>query len=133
MIVCAHIFSERNPLWEEAESRIRLSLEGKGIRVESGINKDIAIRTPEWKYVLRLSEKRMERISWFQTLIGKRADIPEAELYDLKKDPGEIENVIGEHPDIALSLRAELEEWHKKMLEVSPKTIEHVRWLQPYF
>lgn len=75
----------------------------------------------------------MERISWFQTLIGKRADIPEAELYDLKKDPGEIENVIGEHPDIALSLRAELEEWHKKMLEVSPKTIEHVRWLQPYF
>ena len=101
--------------------------------MESGINKDIAIRTPEWKYVLRLSEKRMERISWFQTLIGKRADIPEAELYDLKKDPGEIENVIGEHPDIALSLRAELEEWHKKMLEVSPKTIEHVRWLQPYF
>jgi arylsulfatase len=34
-----------------------------------------------------------------------------AELYDLKADPGESKNVIAEHPEVVASLRANYEKW----------------------
>ncbi len=36
-----------------------------------------------------------------------------AELYDLKADPGETKNVIAEHPEVAAKLRATYEQWWK--------------------
>ena len=36
-----------------------------------------------------------------------------AELYDLKADPGEKTNVIADHPDVVATLRASYEQWWK--------------------
>lgn len=127
------IFTERNPLWEEAHKGIRTSLENSGIKVVSGKNKDIAIRTPEWKYILRTARDRVERISWWKTLTGKPVVVPEAELYDLISDPGETNNVIDMRPDVAASLRTELEDWYKEISADAPPKVERVQEIQPYF
>ncbi len=39
-----------------------------------------------------------------------------AELYDLKTDPGETKNVIAEHPEVVASLRAAYDLWWSEML-----------------
>ncbi|HEY2159037.1 MAG TPA: sulfatase-like hydrolase/transferase, partial [Isosphaeraceae bacterium] len=39
-----------------------------------------------------------------------------AELYDLKEDPGESKNVIAEHPDVAVRLRSAYDAWWRDVL-----------------
>ncbi len=39
-----------------------------------------------------------------------------AELYDLKADPGETKNVLAEHPEVAASLRAAYDRWWSEIL-----------------
>jgi arylsulfatase A-like enzyme len=131
-VVSNEIFTERNPLWEEAHLGIRNSLTERGISVVSGKYNDIAIRTTQWKYILRLSKNRMQQISWWQTVTGKTLHFPSAELYDLKNDPLETKNVIEMHPEIASDLRKKLEAWYTKISTDSSK-IEHKVELQPYF
>ncbi len=126
------IFLERNPLWEEAPKNLRDWLKEKGIEVQSGIHKDIAIRTTNWLYISRLSSKRLSEISWWQEISGKKINFPEEELYDLKNDPQETKNVINRYPETAKILREELNKWHKKSSSGSAKT-ETDEILQPYF
>ncbi len=126
------IFLERNPLWEEAILQLRDLLKAKGIKVVSGIYKDIAIRTTGWKYILRLSADRMKQISWWQSLTGENFSFPEAELYDLKNDPGETKNVISSNPEVAKSLKGRLDAWYMRIASDSAKTEEKGQ-LQPYF
>ncbi len=38
------------------------------------------------------------------------------ELFDIKNDPGEINNLIGEHPEIARAMRGELDRWWAAVL-----------------
>lgn len=125
------VFIERNPLWEE--SGIRNVLEAKGIRIISGIYKDIAIRTSRWKYILRTSQKRMQEISWWQTLIKNPINFPQAELYDLINDPLETKNIINKYPKEADILRKKLDNWFAKISTISSKKIEHKGLTQPYF
>lgn len=127
------IFIERSPLWEEAISSIRWILEGRGIKVISGQYKDIAIRTSEWKYILRLSQKRMEEVSWWKTLTGQPMNIPEAELYNIIDDPLETQNVIDKYPKEGEILRKKLEDWFAGISSAAPAHIDTEGTIQPYF
>jgi hypothetical protein len=48
------------------------------------------VRTREWKYLRRGDHE---------------------ELYDLARDPGESNNVVATHPQVAATLREQLETW----------------------
>ncbi|MSS69920.1 MAG: DUF4976 domain-containing protein [Candidatus Latescibacteria bacterium] len=56
-----------------------------------------SMRTPAWKFI---------------RTVGPSTDV--SELYSLKEDPGERQNVVSEYPDVAQKMRAELERWIKK-------------------
>ncbi len=57
------------------------------------------IRTDRWKYVVYSATKRDP------TLVDGRQDV---ELYDLERDPYELDNIAGQRPDVSRRLRAEL-------------------------
>ena len=128
----SQVFMERNPLWEET-TQVRPKVEEQGINVGEDRHKDIAIRTPKWKYIWRMSAKQMEKISWWQIASGKKIDFPEAELYDLENDPFETRNVLDKHPNEAADLRKRLEAWWADTSKKSPKNVEIKSVIQPYF
>lgn len=127
------VFMERIPLWEEADLILRKSLEERGITVKSGKYGDIAIRTPEWKFILRTAREREEKVSWWSTLTGKPVKIPEAELYNLADDPLETQNVINQYPEEAGALRKKLEDWRARISPNAPSHSEIKEYIQPYF
>lgn len=51
----------------------------------------------------------------YKLVIPENSEIPE--LYDLKKDPGEKNNVIKEHPQVAKSMEKEIKAWMKSCME----------------
>lgn len=126
-------FIERSPLWEEAHLGIRDFLKGIGVGFDGEEYKDIAIRTPKYKYILRISKERLERISWWGVLTGQNMMIPEAELYNLSSDPLEIKNVINQYPDEAVKLRKRLEEWFAGISTSLPPKVDSEQEIQPYF
>lgn len=126
------VFMERVPLWEEADLTLRKSLEARGIKVMSGKDKDIAIRTTEWKYILRLSRAREEEVSWWATLTGKPVHVPEAELYNLADDPMETLNVISQYPEEVKALRTRVEDWFENISSGAPEPGLQ-SYIQPYF
>ncbi|MEK7134519.1 MAG: sulfatase [Patescibacteria group bacterium] len=127
------VFIERNPLWEEAALEVMFPLKMRGINVVSGQYKDIAIRTPEWKYILRLSKERVEEISWWKALTGQPINIPEEEMYNLIDDPMETQNVADRYPEERRMLRKKLEKWYEEVSAGSPQKIELIKKIQPYF
>jgi hypothetical protein len=127
------IFMERSPLWEQAELSIRELWKERGVIVSSTHDKDIAIRTDRWKFILRLSKDEQEKISWWKYITNQPVTIPEAELYDLEHDPGEKKNVISDFPVVAEDLRAQLTKWYADIKLTEPKTEKNTNQLQPYF
>lgn len=73
----------------------------------------IAIRTNEWKLILRERRELLEEISWWNFISGIRFPVPEVELYDLRKDPMEQKNVAAEHPRVVAELKAKLLAWNE--------------------
>lgn len=61
-----------------------------------------AIRTPEWKLI-----KTLEKAFW---------ETPEIELYNMKDDPDETENLASEMPEVVDELELRMERWKRKML-----------------
>ncbi len=72
---------------------------------------DIAVRTNEWKLILRKCPELLDRVSWWKFITGSRHDVEPVELYDLKHDPTEQTNVAAKHPDIVLKLKQQLLSW----------------------
>ncbi|MDD5760021.1 MAG: sulfatase [Desulfobulbaceae bacterium] len=72
---------------------------------------DIAIRTNEWKLVLRKNKELLDEVSWWNFISGKKHQIDTIELYDLGKDPLEKVNVATAHPDIVSKLQGKLITW----------------------
>ncbi len=72
---------------------------------------DIAIRTNDWKLIVRKNRKLLESVSWWGFITGKSRPVDELELYDLKTDPQEKRNVAGERPEVVARLKARLLEW----------------------
>ncbi len=72
---------------------------------------DIALRTNEWKLILRRDRRLLEDISWWSFVSRSKVKIDEIELYDLKRDPLEQKNVASERPDVAARLKERLLAW----------------------
>lgn len=72
---------------------------------------DIAIRTNQWKLIVRKDPRQLERVSWPGFITGKRYPSVDMELYDLVADPRETRNVVAENPQVAAQLKAKLMAW----------------------
>ncbi|MDA8430765.1 MAG: sulfatase [Geobacteraceae bacterium] len=72
---------------------------------------DIAIRTNQWKLILRKNPKLLDKVSWPKFITGKPRPIANVELYDLVADPLETRNVVAEYPKVAADLKARLMAW----------------------
>jgi arylsulfatase A-like enzyme len=76
---------------------------------------DIAIRSNDWKLILRKNRNLLRKVSWQGFLAGREPEIPEVELYDLKNDPGETTNVALANPEVVARLREKLLTWDREM------------------
>lgn len=76
---------------------------------------DIAIRSNEWKLVLRKNKKLLEQVSWWGFITGRKQPVEDVELYDLKNDPLEKKNVAWSNPDVAAKLKSRLLAWDASM------------------
>ena len=72
---------------------------------------DIAIRTKQWKLILRKEPRLAEKVSWYGYITGFPIGFTELELYDIIKDPNQRINVAAQFPDVVTLLKAKLLEW----------------------
>ncbi len=72
---------------------------------------DIAIRSNQWKLIVRKHHALLNKVSWWSYITGQARDVPEMELYDLVKDPGEKANVVAQHPAEVALLKEKLLKW----------------------
>jgi len=129
----AKVFIDRLPWWEYTLSRWYLEMqsvtgkeftkaETKGLleyqqKLKESFSQlgyppgDIAVRTLEWKLVLRKNRALLEKLSWWGFITGQPQQQAEVELFDLKKDPLEKVNVAGKYPEIVAELKKSLLEW----------------------
>ncbi|MDF1554259.1 MAG: sulfatase [Deferrisomatales bacterium] len=82
-----------------------------------------AIRTNEWKLILRNNKEVLEKTSWWSFVSGSSVEVREVELYDLKNDPHEVDNVAGKHPDVVQRLKKQLLEWDAAMQSLAKKGV----------
>jgi arylsulfatase A-like enzyme len=137
-----YVFIDRMPWWEYTLSKWYLELQnasgGQFAPVEESRLKeyqqllqknfselgyppgDIAIRSNDWKLVLRKNRDILEKVSWWRFITSTPLQIPEMELYDLKNDPGENRNVAKEFPEIAARLKRKLIEWDESVEKQKP-------------
>lgn len=78
---------------------------------------DITIRTNEWKLIYRNDPEILEKISMWSILINQSISVPKLELYNLKEDPYEKNNLINEEPEIAMKLQKKLFDWNDSITE----------------
>ncbi len=72
---------------------------------------DIAIRTKQWKMILRKDPRLLEKVSWYGYITGQTLQYGDIELYDIVADPNERTNVAAKNPEVARSLKTKLMEW----------------------
>jgi len=81
----------------------------------------IAIRTNEWKLILRQRRELLETISWWHFISGQKFPVDAVELYNLADDPLEQKNVAEDHPQVVAQLKRKLLEWDA----TNPKPLPH--------
>lgn len=121
----SEVFISRTPLWESVLSYAFGSL-GRKFREEDDKTHyyDTAVRNQEWKLIHRLSRGAQLKYSWWGWVTGTPVKLPEYELYNIKSDPLERENLYTEmseknNPDI-IKLKGKLNLWEEKMKEAMP-------------
>jgi hypothetical protein len=72
---------------------------------------DIAVRSKEWKLILRKNRELLEKVSWWRFITDTLQPVEALELYDLINDPGEKLNVAKKYPDVVNRLKGKLQEW----------------------
>jgi arylsulfatase A-like enzyme len=72
---------------------------------------DVAIRTKQWKLILRKSPRLLEKVSWYGFITGSPLQYGDVELYDIIADPLEQKNMAAQNPKIADALKAKLLQW----------------------
>jgi len=127
------VFIDRLPWWEYTLSSWYLEMQGaqgkefspmetEKLAVYSRLLKDnlanlgyppgdIAVRTPQWKLIVRKNRQLLEKLSWWGFITGTPRKFPDLELYDLNSDPLETTNVAEKHPEVVDRLKKELLEW----------------------
>jgi arylsulfatase A-like enzyme len=94
---------------------------------------DIAVRTNEWKLIIRKNRNLLEKVSWWRFITGSKQAVEDVALYDLKNDPLEKKNVAGERPEVVAVLRARLLEWDASVERQKARyTKEEKRLIIPY-
>ena len=73
--------------------------------VEQNLNNTLAIINGEWKYLEPSDKPAIE--GWTKTELG---NAPKPQLYNLKEDPSEKNNVAGQNPEKVKELSALLKE-----------------------
>lgn len=112
----------------EYRDRLRGAFDGLGYPPA-----DIALRTPEWKLVVRKDPRLLEKVSWWGFITGRAPAVPAEELYDLAADPRELRNVAAQRPDVASRLRERLLAWDRAMEERrAPYGTERGQGVIPY-
>ena len=77
---------------------------GRDFVVQQNLQNNLAITDGEWKYIPAAKGAAINKQT--NTELG---NLPKKDqLYNLKSDPGERENVVDAHPDLAEKLRAKL-------------------------
>jgi len=84
----------------------------------------IAIRTNEWKLILRDRHDLLEHISWWNFVSGQKFPVEPLALYNLQNDPMEQKNVAKDHPEIVAKLKAKLLEWDATNPKPLPRSKE---------
>jgi arylsulfatase A-like enzyme len=128
-----YVYIDRMPWWEYTLSKWYLELqsasggesapaEGQKLKEYQQLLKasfdalgyppgDIAIRSSDWKLILRKNRGLLEKVSWWRFITSLPLTVAEEELYDLKNDPGETRNVAREQPEVVARLKEKLLEW----------------------
>jgi arylsulfatase A-like enzyme len=128
-----YVFIDRLPWWEYTLSKWYLELQNASggqfapaeearlkeyqQLLQSNFDKlgyppgDIAIRSNDWKLILRKNRAILEKVSWWRFVTDRVQPVEELELYDLKNDPGENKNLAREQPEVAARLKDKLLEW----------------------
>ncbi len=78
---------------------------------------DIAIRTKEWKLILRKDKTLLDQVSWWRFISGSTQETVAHELYDLTLDPQEKNNVAATHPEVVARLKEKLLAWNSTVEE----------------
>ncbi|MFI5265557.1 MAG: sulfatase [Candidatus Levyibacteriota bacterium] len=127
-------FIERIPLWEEADIFVKEMKQYFGIIAGHG-DRDYAIRTPDWKYIRRDAKNVLQRISlWKAITKDPNMTFPSEELYNIKTDPLEKNNIINKVPaDTVNKLRQELNNYVQFATGKAPSNVERYQNIQEYF
>lgn len=102
----AHFAASEKAVLKEYQAMLKTSFDKLGYPPG-----DIAIRTNNWKLVLRKNTDLFAKVSWENFITGRSNQVKEIELYDLKKDPSETTNVAGQNPAVVTKLKEKLLEW----------------------
>jgi arylsulfatase A-like enzyme len=92
----------------------------------------IAIRTNNWKLILRKKWELLESISWWNFISGIKYPVEPVELYDLIRDPLEQKNVAMEHPQVVEKLKVKLLEWDELNNRIKAKAPTGSSMMIPY-
>jgi arylsulfatase A-like enzyme len=119
-----YIFSERN--WHNCDEHIR-SVRTDRYKLISNAYTDLPFgtpadisRSPSWLSLYALKQKN--ELSEAQSQIFQ-VPRPKEELYDLNKDPNELNNLVNDtdYQDILLNLREELDRWKQDTNDFGPE------------
>ncbi len=72
---------------------------------------DIAVRTKQWKLIIRKAPRLLEQVSWYGYITGKPLQYGDAELYDIVRDPWMLDNVAAANPAVVVDLKKRLLQW----------------------
>lgn len=125
-------FIDRIPWWEHTLSRWYLEFKnsqtdypqtekapiaGYGKMLKSAFPQDsyppgdIAIRTKQWKLIIRKAPRLQEQVSWYGFISGQPQQYGTAELYDIVKDPWMQHDVAAANPAVVADLQKRLLQW----------------------
>src|SRR6185503_4113451 len=88
-------------------------------------DKIVTLRTDEWRYIWN-PEEFYPHSGAYKLIPGDRGyPVAREELYHTALDPLEQKNVLADHPDVALALRAALLDWASRRSNVlQPKEMD---------
>lgn len=88
---------------------------------EAYTERRVGVRTETWKYIFHVGDETLEteRGSSIECGYCNTVHGAERQLYDLRNDPGEEENVVDSHPDVADRLQSEYDSFVSRLVSPS--------------
>jgi arylsulfatase A-like enzyme len=132
----SEVFISRTPLWETVKTASTFWEQTENLKLKNARSpvQDLAVRNKDWKLIHRIARDTEKEYSWYSFISSDSIERQEFELYNLKMDAGEQENVFEENKNrqdvlVLLEKLYEFERQSKKKLELIKESTE----AQPYF